>query len=388
MTHSSCIELSKTALRKNIRFLKKQIGEQVRYCSVVKANAYGHGIEAFIPIAEECGLRHFSVSNAEEGARVFKASTRKSDIIIMGDVYSDALEWAVKNRIAFYIFDNHRLENTLKTARKLNTPARIHLELETGLNRTGLQGKWLEKAIDTIRNNLDHLQVEGICTHYAGAESIANYRRIIDQYEAYTQLYETINRNGFSAGLRHTAASAAALTYPETRMDMVRIGIAQYGFWPSKEIEMHYITNNIDQQKKRYVDPLKRVLTWKSRVISIKSVKQGEFIGYGNAYLTTRAHKVAVVPIGYYHGFGRSLSNLGRALIRGRRVSVIGYVNMSMVLINVTDVPGAEIDDEVVLIGKQNKKQITVGSFSDMSNMLNYEVLVRLPAEIPRIIVD
>ena len=388
MTNSSCIELSKKALRKNVRFLKKQIGEGVIYSSVVKANAYGHGIETFIPMAEECGLRHFSVANAEEGLRVLNAITKNSDILIMGDVYSDALEWAIKEKIAFYIFDNYRLENALKISRKLDIPARIHLELETGLNRTGLQGKWLDQALNTVHNNLDHLQVEGLCTHYAGAESIANYRRIIDQYEVYTRLHKSISENGVPTGLRHTAASAAALTYPETRMDMVRIGIAQYGFWPSKEIEMHYITNTADQNKKRYIDPLNRVLRWKSRVISIKSVKQGEFIGYGNAYLTTRAHKIAVVPIGYYHGFGRSLSNLGRALIRGRRVSVIGYVNMSMILINVTDVPEAEIGDEVVLIGKQNKKQITISSFSDMSNMLNYEVLVRLPSEIPRVIVD
>ena len=388
MISSSCIELSKSALRKNIRFLKRQIGSDVRFSSVVKANAYGHGIETFVPMTEECGIRHFSTANAEEAIRVQKARTEAGDIMIMGDVYGDAMEWAIREGVSFCVFDYSRLERALEIARQLQIPARIHLELETGMNRTGLGGDWLDKAVDLILRNQDNLNVEGTCTHYAGAESVANYRRIIDQYEAYTTLYKAVEKKGLNPGIRHTAASAAALSYPETRMDMVRVGIAQYGYWPSKEVEMQYITETEGQPRRRYVDPLRRVLRWKSRVMSIKSVDQGKFIGYGTSYLTTRPHKVAAVPVGYFHGFRRSLSNLGRALVRGRRVPIVGYINMSMLLINVTDVPGASVDDEVVLIGKQNKNQITVSSFSDMSNMLNYEVLVRLPSEIPRVIVD
>ena len=388
MIQSSWIDLSKSALRKNIRFIKKQIGPQVTYSSVVKANAYGHNTETFVPLAEECGVRHFSVSNADEAMRVHKSRMEKSKIMIMGDVYGEALEWAVRGDVSFYVFDYHRLELALEIAKRLEKPARIHLELETGMNRTGFDGKWLDKAIELILHNRDCFQVEGICTHYAGAESVANFRRIIDQLESYNKLCSYINGKGLPVTNRHTAASAAALAYPDTRMDMVRVGIAQYGYWPSKEIEMQYIVQTHDQQKKRYIDPLKRVLTWKSRVISIKNVKQGEFIGYGTSYLTTRPHKIAVVPVGYFHGFQRSLSNLGRVLIHGRRVAILGHVNMSMLMINITDVPDVSIDDEVVLIGKQKNNHISVGSFSDMSNMLNYEVLVRIPWEIPRIVVE
>jgi len=388
MIDSSWIELSKSALRKNIRFIKKQIGPGVRYSSVVKANAYGHGIESFVPMAEECGIRHFTVANVEEALRVCKARTERSDLTITGNISDEGLEWAIRENVSFYVFEYSRLEEALKIAQRLEIPARIHLELETGMNRTGLEGECLDNTIDTILRNQEFLQVEGVCTHYAGAESVANYRRVIDQYEAYTKLCSYIEKKGLGIGIRHTAASAGALSYPETRMDMVRIGIAQYGYWPSKETEMQYIIQTHEHHKSRYVDPLKRVLTWKSRVISVKNVKQGEFIGYGTSYLTTRPHRIAAVPVGYFHGFGRSLSNLGRALIRGRRVVIVGYVNMCMLLINVTDVQNASIGDEVVLIGKQNKNQITVGSFSDMSNMLNYEVLVRLPSEIPRVVVD
>jgi alanine racemase len=386
MFSSSRIELSKSALRKNIRFLRKQVGPDVRYSSVVKGNAYGHGIEVFVPLAEECGVRHFSVANAEEALRVHRFRTEKSDIMIMGCVDSEALQWAITESISFYVFDYGRLENALGVARRYGVPARIHLEFETGMNRTGLEHDWLDKTVETILGNREHLIIEGVCTHYAGAESIANYKRIQDQMAAFTDLYESARERGLQAKLLHTAASAAALAYPETRMNMVRIGIAQYGYWPSKEIEMHYIAHS--GPRRRYVDPLKRVLRWSSRVISVKNVKQGEFIGYGTSYLTTRPQKIAVVPVGYFHGFRRSLSNLGRAVVRGRLVGIVGYVNMSMLIINVTDAPGVEVGDEVVLIGKQGKSQITVSSFSDMSNMLNYEVIVRLPSEIPRVVVD
>jgi alanine racemase len=386
MFSSSCIELSRSALRKNIRFVRKQVGAEVRFSSVVKGNAYGHGIEVFVPLAEECGIRHFSVANADEALRVHRSTTENSDIMIMGCADGEALEWAVTKQISFYVFDFRRLEEALSIARRCGIPARIHLEFETGMNRTGLERECLDRIVETIMDNTDSLIVEGVCTHYAGAESIANYKRIQDQIAAFTLSWEFVRERGLNARLLHTAASAAALAYPETRMDMVRIGIAQYGYWPSKEIEMHYIARS--GPTRRYVDPLKRVLRWKSRVISVKSVKQGEFIGYGTSYLSTRPQRIAVVPVGYFHGFRRSLSNLGRALIRGRQVGIVGYVNMSMLIINVTDVPGVEIGDEVVLIGKQNKSQITVSSFSDMSNMLNYEVLVRLPSEIPRVVVD
>ncbi len=388
MFNSSCIELHRSSLRKNIRFLRKQIGPDVRLSSVVKANAYGHGIETFVPLAEECGIRHFSTANAEEAVRVHDSCSDESDIMIMGCADGDALEWAINNRISFYVFDYRRLEQALAVAHRCGTCARIHLEVETGMNRTGLDGVWLEKAIDVIRGNPKHLQVEGVCTHYAGAESVANYKRVQDQIAAYVRMYQHVASRGIETGFRHTAASAAALAYPETRMDMVRIGIAQYGYWPSKEIEMHYVAGIENEHRSRYVDPLKRVLRWKSRIMSIKAVRQGEFIGYGTSYLTTRPHKVAAVPVGYFHGFRRSLSNLGRVLVRGRRVGIVGYVNMSMMLINVSDVPDLTIGDEVVLIGKQGNAQISVSSFSDMSNLLNYEVLVRLPSEIPRVIVD
>ena len=181
----------------------------------------------------------------------------------------------------------------------------------------------------------------------------------------------------------HTACSAAALRYPKSQMDMVRLGIVQYGFFPNKEIYIEYLT-----KKKITEDPLRRLISWKSKVMDVKTVKAGEFVGYGTSYLANSNLKIATIPVGYSHGFSRSLSNQGRVLIHGQRVSVIGIVNMNMITVDVTKIEHVKKGDEVVLIGKQGDLEISVSSFSEFSDQVNYELLTRLPQKIPRFIVD
>lgn len=387
MFHSSTIELSESALKKNVRFLKRMIGPKVKFSSVVKGNAYGHGIRTFVPLAEKCGVRHFSVASADEALQAHQVRSLNSEIMIMSYISNDELEWAIINQVSFYVFELDRLEMAIKTAKKLKMPARIHLEIETGMYRTGLEGTYLDQAVQMIQDNEDHVVVEGICTHYAGAESVRNYLRVQNQIKRFNETYDHLTQQGLTIKYRHTACSAAAITYPETHMDMVRFGIAHYGFWPTEETKMHYYMENnlIDQSRSR--NKLARVISWRSCVMTIKDVPPGEFIGYGTSYLTTRKQRIASIPVGYSHGFSRSLSNLGRVLIHGRRVPVVGLVNMNMMLVDVTNLPQVRKGDEVVMIGKQKKLQMSVSSFSDLTRYLNYEVLVSLPAEIPRVVV-
>jgi len=385
---SSIIELSESALQNNISFLKSQIAPNVLFSSVVKGNAYGHGIEVFVPLAERCGINHFSTFSANEALHAKRSLTNDSDIMIMGDMEGDSLQWAIENGIEFYIFDLERLHEAHSWAKKIGKKAYIHLELETGLNRTGLNNKSLETAVKYIQNNQDSFIIKGICTHYAGAETVNNYLRIQNQIKRFNEQCGWLRSRGLTGFLMHSACSAAMLTYPETQMDMVRIGIAQYGYWPSQETQMHYYLKNGVRDKKKIVDPLKRIIKWKSQITSVKEVEPGEFVGYGTYYLTQRKQKIASVPIGYAHGFARSLSNLGMVLVRGRRAPVVGLVNMNMMMADVSNIPDAKIHDEVVIIGKQKNLQMSVASFSDMTNYLNYEVLVRLPSEIPRVVVN
>jgi alanine racemase len=384
--HSSRIELSESALRRNIHFLRQHLGPQARFSSVVKGNAYGHSIEAFVPLAEKCGIRHFSVFSAVEAQRVLHVRAHASDVLVMGDIDDDELEWAIENNVAYYVFEPARLAATIRAGKKLGRPARIHIELETGLNRSGFRSEQLLSLCAQLRTAGDVVDVEGVCTHYAGAESVGNYLRVQQQTHTYTQMLSILEANGVHARIKHVACSAAALTYPETIRDMVRFGIAQYGFWPSKETQMHYYMRD-NQQQEKFQDPLRRVLRWVSRIVHINDIKPGDFVGYGTSYQSTRREKIAVVPVGYFLGFPRGLSNLGHVLVCGRRAPVVGMVNMNVTMVDVTDIPGVERGDEVVVIGRQGRAQITVSSFSDMSRFLNYEVLARIPAEIPRIVV-
>ncbi len=383
--HPSRIELSRQALAKNIRYLRKRVGADTRFVSVIKGNAYGHGINIFVPLAESCGIRHFAVFDAYEASRVLPVKQPDTDLTVMGMIDNGDLEWAVEHGISFYVFENERLERAVAAARKVGRPARIHLELETGLNRTGYKDEALDRAVELIRLNGDTLELEGICTHYAGAESVANYLRVREQIDTFKRLVAELESRGIRARYRHTACSAAALNYPETIMDMVRIGIAHYGFWPTQETKMY---NCLSGDNHFTQDPLHPVLSWKSRVMSTTRVPAGRFVGYGTSYMTTRDELLAAIPVGYSHGYSRSLSNLGTVLIRGRKAPVVGMVNMNMLLVKINHVPGVEKGDEVVLIGRQGKQNITVASFADLSRHVNYELLTRLPQDIPRVVTD
>lgn len=382
MFSTSIIEISKNSLKHNIDFLKKQMGENVKISSVVKGNAYGHGIKEFVPVAEECGLKHFSVYSADEAFEVFKYSNGKSDIMIMGKVENEELEWAVNTGIEFYVFDIDRLKKAIEYASKFKRKAKIHIEIETGMNRTGFAKENIPSVIRITKKNFNALELKGLCTHFAGAESIANYVRIQKQLKNYSRIYKLFVENDVIPEARHTACSAAAMTYPKSRMNMVRIGIMQYGFWSSRETFISYINNLEDK-----TDPLKRVIKWKSKIMSTKSVKTGEFIGYGTSYLAQRDMKIATIPVGYAHGYSRELSNQGRVLINGHRVSVIGIVNMNLMTVDITNVPETKIGDEAVLIGKQGDLSISVASFSELSNQPDYELLTRLNQKIPRLVV-
>ncbi|MBZ0264330.1 alanine racemase [bacterium] len=388
MFHTSFIELSESALRKNFRFLQKKVGKDVLISSVIKGNAYGHGIRYMVPMAEKCGIRHFSVFSSGEALAALNSRTENSKIMIMGHLDNEDIPWAIENRISFYIFDLDRLQAALTAAKKLGHPALLHFELETGLNRMGLSKEDLEAAVDLLKKQPEDWKLEGVCTHFAGAESITNYVRIQSQLQNYHKQCSWLRQQGIELGLQHTAASAAALSYPETRFDMVRVGIAQYGYWPTQEIRMNYYLTQTNGGEKKIKDPLHRVIRWSSRIMHVHTVGPGEFIGYGTSYQTSRTQRVATIPIGYFHGFARTLSNTGHVLINGRRSPVLGVVNMNMILVDVTDIKNAKKGDEAVIIGKQNRSNISVASFSDMANFLNYEVLVRLPGEIPRIVVE
>jgi alanine racemase len=383
MTDSSIITLDEKSLQNNVAFLRKKLGPKVTISAVVKANAYGHGIEQIVPLFEKFGINHYSVFSYSEAIRVFSSLSEPKPIMIMGWIPDENMADVMRKGIEFYVFNLERLDIALACAKQFNLKAKIHLEAETGMNRTGLNTDELDSAISIIKNNENFFDVVGFCTHLAGAESISNHPRILKQLKNYNKMLAVLKANDIVPKCRHIANSAASFIYPRSRMDLVRIGIMLYGFWSSIEVFIQYVNN-----KHNKMDPLDRVLSWKSQIMSIKEVKSGEFVSYGISYLAQTVIKTALIPIGYSLGYSRSLSNRGMVLIHGQVCSVIGVVNMNMVIADITNLPDAEVGDEVVIIGKQSPLEIKVSAFSDNSNQLNYEVLAHLSEAIKRIVIS
>lgn len=382
MFQTSYIELSESAIKNNINFIQKFLGDDVTFSSVVKGNAYGHGIEHYCPIAHKYGVRHFSVFSAGEALNVLKALPKNEfTVVIMGQIENEEIAWAIENNVEFYVFEQNRLEVAIETAKKQNKKALIHVELETGMNRTGFPANEFLATFKKIENNLSFLKVKGICTHFAGAENIANYKRIKDQLSRFKRYETKLKQFSWLEAKKHLASSAATIRYPNTQMDLVRIGILQFGFFPTQEIFVHYAT-----KFKTTKNPLLPILSWKTKVMDIKTIKAGEFIGYGTSYFTNHTTKIALIPVGYSFGYSRSLSNQGKVLINGARYDVIGTVNMSMLAVNISADDSIKKGDEVVLIGTQGDQELPISSFSDFSQLINYELLTRLPHDIPRII--
>ncbi|WP_297336687.1 alanine racemase [Algoriphagus sp.] len=383
MIATSFLEISAKAYRQNIRYIRSEIGPKPTISAVVKGNAYGHGIEEMVQIAEKAGVRHFSTFSSDEAWLVKQYSKKNSEIMILGMLYHQEIGALINAEISFYVFDFERLEKTVDASKKIGKAAKIHIELETGFHRTGFEWEDRQKLVQVLQKAKEHVILEGLCTHYAGAESVSNYVRVKNQISGYYNFKNYLSEHHLFFNRYHTACSAATLIFPETIMDMVRIGIAGYGFWPTKET---YFAKLKDLPKTNK-NPLRRLITWKSQIMSLKKVKMGEFVGYGNSFMALKNMKLAIVPVGYGHGYSRLLSNSGQVLIGGQHCQVVGTVTMNAIAVNITPLKNVQVGDEVVLIGKQKSKEITVASFSESTQQVNYELLTRLPKDIPRKII-
>ncbi|MEQ8552618.1 MAG: alanine racemase [Cyclobacteriaceae bacterium] len=382
--HSSRIELSQSSLTNNINFIRKKVGEGVRISSVVKANAYGHGIAQFVKMAEKAGVNHFATASAFEAEEVLEAKKDSSDVMVMGILYDVDIDWAIKNGIEFFVFNFERLEVVLEKAKKLGQKAHVHIEVETGANRTGMQASDFPKTLTFLKKHHEHVEFTGLCTHFGGAESFSNQFKIDMQHNRYRDFLKQCKKKGLAPKIRHIACSAAALAYKDTVYDMVRIGVAQYGFWPSPDI---YYSHLQETGSRSSNGALKRLFTWKTDVMDLRNVQEGEFIGYGTSYQATQDMKVAVLPLGYSNGYPRGQSNRGHVLIKGKKAPIVGLINMNLFMVDVSHIPDVQVGEEVVLVGRQKSNTINISSFTQVTQLMNNEMLSRLPSAIPRTIV-
>lgn len=386
---SSRIELSRSALANNLEFVRAQLREGCELCVVVKGNAYGHGAHEYARLCMDNGVERFAVYTGDEAMELHEATGDRASIMTMGFLDEAETDWALAHGVEMWTFDLPHLQRLLARARATGHPARLHVELETGMNRTGFGEHELGALVELLEDCADHHELLGLCTHYAGAENIGNHVRIRKQYRRFRQMVKALRERGLRPGRVHGAGSAALLRYPDTQMDMVRSGILTYGLWTSPEQYVEYLQQ---QEENGNVappeDPLRRVITWKSELLSVKEVPRGEYIGYGSSFLSYERRTIGIVPVGYAHGYARALSNQGLMLVNGRRAQVVGTVNMHATTLDLTNVGKAAAGDEVVIIGRGSEGEVSVASFSERSRLVNYELLTRIPRNLPREVVD
>ena len=368
------IEINAGAVRHNIDAFRSLLQPGTSLMVVVKANAYGHGLEVYTPIAAE--LADWLGVNALDEALALRSIGIQKPVAILGYTDKSQLDEVVANDFRQVVYRADIAEALSNAARKRNTVAHIHLKLETGTNRQGIPLGELPELVRQIRS-MPGLAIEGAYTHFANIEDTLDPSFAERQLAKFREALGILEKEGIRPAIVHAAASAGTLLYPETTFTMIRLGISAYGIWPSRETQL------AARERGRRIT-LIPAMTWKTRVAQIKTVEAGEHVSYGLTYQASHRMQVAVLPVGYYDGYDRKLSNCGRVLIRGRAVPVIGRVAMNMIMVDVTDVP-AQADDEVVLLGRQGDAEIRAEELAEKIGTIAYEVVSRINPRIPRI---
>ena len=371
------IEINKKNLNSNLSQFRKLVGEKVKIMGVVKANAYGHGLVVTSKIIEK-NVDWFGVDSLVEGIELRKNNIKKP-ILVLGYVELGDLKTAVKNKLSLTVYNKETIDclGEIPIKNPYFNP-KIHLKLETGTGRQGIPETDLAEFLKHIKK-YPSIKIEGASTHYANIEDTTDSSYAKNQLAVFRRMVAAIEAEGFKIPFKHTACSAAAILFPETRFDMVRLGISMYGLWSSKE------TKAIANSGKNKLN-LKPAIFWKTKIAQLKKIKSGAAIGYGLTEILSRDSLIAILPIGYFDGYDRKLSSIGNVLIRGQRCKILGRVYMNMIIVDATDLKNVKIEDEAVLLGKQGKEEITAEEIAQKIGTINYEVISRINPLIPRVI--
>ena len=375
------LEVSRAAYAHNLRLFRRLVGPHVELAVAIKSNAYGHGFDAIAALAVDHGADSFCVHSLDEALRLRRGGLSQ-DVLIMGPVPPERLPQVVAEDFRLVLFDRETAGRLADSAAGADRTVRVHLKLETGTYRQGIDGEDLDALADFLDRH-PGLVVEGVYTHFANIEDTTSHEYADRQLARFESSIARLRAAGIDPPKRHAACSAAILVFPHTHFEMVRLGISQYGLWSSKET---YLSYRLDHPAGEAV--LEPVLTWKTRITQLKRVPAGAYVGYGCTYQTTRITRIAILPIGYADGYDRKLSNQAYVLIRGSRAPVRGRVCMNLIMVDVTDIPDAALGDEAVLLGSQGDQRITADQLAATVGTINYEIVTRISSELPRIVVD
>lgn len=381
------IEINSAAARKNYETFRKAIGPKVKLWAVVKSNAYGHGLTAFGKLADKIGVDGFCVDSAAEGLTLRREGITRP-ILALGPTLPAVLADAAAKDITVSVSNFEILKNLLE----MKNPPKFHLKIDTGMHRQGFFVVDIPAVIRKISNFPARLRLTegksggqfliskkltGVFTHFASAKDI-NYPTYTDmQFTEFQKACGFLEKAGYKDLTRHCAATGGTLLNPKYHLDAVRIGIGLYGLWPSKELDVQLRGAKTD---------LRPILSWHTIISEIKQLKAGDYIGYDLAEKVELPTKMAILPIGYWHGFPRVLSGIGEALINGKLARVLGRVSMDLIAVDVTGIPCRQFA-EAILIADKSESSLGAFRVAQKAGLIHYELLTRLNPLIQRVIV-
>jgi alanine racemase len=371
------IELDREAPDHNLRELRKGLGKGTILCAVVKANAYGHGVKQVVPLFRSADW--FAVNSLEEGIELRELGERRP-ILVLGHVPLADLGEAVRLSLDLTIYNRETLEALARLDLPGSAPARLHLKVETGTGRQGILPEQVEGFVEQLQA-VPEARLVGLSTHFANIEDTLNHDYAQSQLDRFQQTLKILDGLKMRPEFVHTAATAAAILFDKTHFNLVRTGIGIYGLWPSRETYLSTLLGH------RPVPDLRPVLTWKTRIVQIKNLPEGSYIGYGCTYRATRPIRVGVLPVGYADGYDRKLGNAAYVLIRGKRAPVIGRICMNLTMVDISDIPQAGLEEEAVLLGRDGEERVTAEIMAEWAGTINYEIVTRISPLLPRKVV-
>ena len=375
-TRPTWAEVSLTALRQNFRTVQKHVGANVTVCAVVKADAYGHGAVECSRALEAEGARWLGVTSLDEAIPLREAGIA-SNILLMTGIWRGEEAETVRLRLTPTVWEPWHIESLDRAAASLGvTRHPVHLKVDTGMGRMGVAVDQLGAVLAALKS-AKRLELEGLSTHLASSE-ILDAPSVAGQLSKFEMARRMVREAGLEPILVHIANTNAVISRPETWANMVRSGLALYGYYLPFQRAGHEVSGGTLRL------PVKPILAWKTRILSVREFGANQPLGYGGTYVTKAPTRVAVLPVGYADGYNRYLSNRGRVIVRQHYAPVVGNISMDVTLVDVTGIPGVSVADEVILRGASEGLSVDAIEHARLANSSPYEILCNISKRVPR----
>lgn len=371
MIRPTWAEINLDNLACNFHSIKNHLNENIKYMAVVKADAYGHGALECARRLEKEGIDWFGVALPQEGIQLRKSGIFKH-ILCLGGFWEGQEADILNYSITPVIYRSELAESFNRAAKERGVIADVHIKVDTGMNRVGVRYDELQEFIDKLKQ-FENIKVDGVMTHFASADSDTEFTNL--QIKRFNDAVELFYENGFHPTFKDLANSPGALGHANSHGNMIRLGGVLYGLW------WDILPKNINPPQ------LKPVMSLHTKITLLKKVKKGEAVGYGRTFKADKDMLIAAIPMGYQDGYPRGFSNIGRAILNGQFVNVIGRISMDWTMLDVADVKDVKVGDEVILIGQQNNLKVTAEDIAESIKTISYEITCGISQRVARIYV-